>query len=395
MEKLKILLVASGVMTNVLGILKVHHDLKEAYEEQGHLVDVLDFSIVYPNGYTTFTKIFGKLYPYRFLEYLKIHAHKYDVIDANYECIPYPKESFNFKGVLLVRSHGIKPIYYKAEEIESYKKALTAERTNIKFKTRIGNIYRGIQKESGLKELFASVKYADLVHCLNSDEYQYYLDYGIPKEKLLLIGNGLPDKFIKNFNTENVLNKTNNLCFIGSWTIRKGIKDFNQILKEIRTHVNINDFYLVGGCYSEEYVKKDFDISNQGLLKVVPNFNPEALSDYIRTCKVGLFPSYVEGFPLAVIEQLACGIPVVAYKVPGPTDILKSLDESLLIEPGNQIAFAKKVIEILQLDEIRYNELSERCKQESKKYLLSTISRKFLKAYIKTRNNKREINLVR
>jgi hypothetical protein len=112
MEKLKILIVASGVMTNVLGVLKVHYDLKEAYEEEGHLVDVLDFSVVYPNGFTTFTKIFDKLYTYRFWQYLKIHAHKYDVIDANYECIPYSKESFNFKGVLLVRSHGIKPIYY-------------------------------------------------------------------------------------------------------------------------------------------------------------------------------------------------------------------------------------------------------------------------------------------
>ena len=381
MEKLKILIVASGVMTNVLGVLKVHHDLKEAYEEQGYSVDVLDFSIVYPNGFTAFTKIFGKLYTYRFLQYLKIHAHKYDVIDANYECIPYPKKLFNFKGVLLVRSHGIKPIYYRAEKIESYKKALTAERTNIKFKTRIGNIYRGLQKESGLKELFASVKYADLVHCLNSDEYEYYLDYGIPKEKLLLIANGLPDKFIQSFNAEKATDKINALCFIGSWTIRKGIKDFDQILAEIRKHIEIKDFFLLGGCYGEEHVKKDFDISNQDILRIVPNFEPEDLPNYIRTCKVGLFPSYVEGFGLAVVEQLACGIPVVAYKVPGPTDILKSLDETFLIEPGNQIAFAKRVVEIMQLDETKYNELSERCKQESRKYLLSTISKKFLEAY--------------
>jgi glycosyltransferase involved in cell wall biosynthesis len=388
MEKLRILIVAQGYMTNTLGVLKVHYDLKEAYEEQGHLVDVLDFSVVYPSGFTTFNKIFGKLYTYRFWKYLKNHAYKYDVIDANYECIPYPKKSFGFKGVLLVRSHGIKPIYYKAEKIESYKKALTAERTNIKFKTRIGNIYRSLQKDTGLKELFASVKYADLVHCLNSEEYDYYLNYGISKEKLLLIGNGLPDKFIQTFNTEKVIDKTNALSFIGSWTIRKGIKDFDQILTNIRLRVEIKAFYLLGGCYPEGHVKKDFDVSNHDVLKIVPNFEPEDLPNYIRTCKVGLFPSFVEGFGLAVVEQLACGIPVVAYKVPGPTDILISLDETLLIEPGNHVAFAKKVIEILQLDEIKYNELSERCKQESRKYLLSTISKRFLEAYTTFLNNK-------
>jgi glycosyltransferase involved in cell wall biosynthesis len=198
----------------------------------------------------------------------------------------------------------------------------------------------------------------------------------------------LPDKFIQSFNTEKVTNKINDLCFIGSWTIRKGIKDFNQILTEIRKHTEIKNFFLLGGCYGEEHVKKDFDISNQDVLRIVPNFEPEELPNYIRTCKIGIFPSYVEGFGLAVVEQLACGIPVVAYKVPGPTDILKSLDETFLIEPGNQIAFAKKVIEILQLDETKYNELSERCKQESRKYLLSTISKKFLEAYNTMLNNK-------
>ena len=381
MEKLKILLVANGVMTNVLGVLKVHYELKEEYEKQGHLVDVLDYSVIYPKGRSAFSRIFGALPTVKFWKYLKSNAYKYDVIDANVECIVYTKKSYNFKGVLLVRSHGMRPVYQQAENIESYKKALASESINIKFKTRLGNIYRSLQKEVGLDEFYASIKYADIVHCLNTEEYKYLLDYGVPKEKLVLIPNALEDKIINAFNKEPTNKKGNSLSFVGSWTLRKGIKDFDQILTIIREHIDIRDFFLLGGFYNEEYVKKYFTDPNQQVLRIYPSFKPEELSSYVRTCKAGLFPSYVEGFGLAVVEQLACGIPVVAYKVPGPTDILNSLDETLLIEPGNREAFAKKVNEILNLSEKEYNELSEKCKQESRKYLLSDISKRFLDAY--------------
>ncbi len=381
MEKLKILLVADGVLTNISGVLKVHYELKEEYEKQGHEVDVLDYSIVYPKGRTAFRKIFGVLPTVKFWNYLKSNAYKYDVIDANIWYIVYPKESFNFKGLLLARSHGMQPVYQLAENIKSFKETLTKEYSNIKFKTRLGNIYRSLQKEVGLKEFYASVKYADIIHCLNTEEYRYLLNYGISKKKLALIPNGLDDNIINAFNKEPINEKVNSLSFVGSWTLRKGIKDFDHIITLIRKRINIKDFYLLGGYYGEEHVKKDFDKKNQNLLKIVPSFRPEELSKYLKTCKVGLFPSYVEGFGLAVVEQLACGIPVVAYKVPGPTDILNNLDASLLIEPGNREAFAKKVIEILELNDIEYADLSERCKQESRKYLLSDISKRFLKLY--------------
>lgn len=376
-------MVARGELTNILGTLKVHYDLKKEYEKQGHVVDVLDYSVIYPKGLNEFTKIFGRLYTYKFWRFLKKHAHKYDVIDANSECVVYPKESFGFKGVLLVRSHGIRPVYDNAEKIKSYKAAFDKERETIKFKTRLGNIYRYIQKKPGFKEFFKSVKFADLVHCLNSEEYDYFLKLGVPKEKLLSIPNSLPDAFIHQLNQSKTDKKLDSLAFIGSWTIRKGIKDIDNIITKIRKKTHIKSLFLLGGHYNEQIITKDFSPLNIEILQIIPIFKPEQLSTYLETCKIGLFPSYVEGFSLAVIEQLACGIPVVAYRVPGPLDILKGLDESLLIEPGNTEAFANKVIEILKLNKTDYSDLSEKCKIESRKYLLSDISQQFLNAYKK------------
>ncbi|MGI4729322.1 MAG: glycosyltransferase family 4 protein, partial [Janthinobacterium lividum] len=353
---------------------------------QGHSVDILDFSIIYPNGYTPLKKIFEPLYTYQFWKYLKQHAHKYDVIDANVECIPYSKESFGFKGLLLARSHGMRPVYMLAEKIKSYKDELIKEGSNISFKTKLGNLYRSAQKQTGLKEFYSSIKYADIVHCLNHAEYDYLLGYGLSKNKLIIIHNGLLDSSIEKYTQINSSDKINSLCFIGAWTIRKGIKDFDRIISEIKLNSKLESLLLLGGNYDEAYIRKDFSIKNQNVLKIYPSFKPSQIPAYIRQCKVGIFPSYLEGFALALIEQLACGIPVVAYKIPGSTDILSLLDNSLLIEPGNTEQFAKKVSELLELDTTDYTLLSEKCKSEAKKYLLSNIATQFINLYYKNLN---------
>jgi glycosyltransferase involved in cell wall biosynthesis len=57
-------------------------------------------------------------------------------------------------------------------------------------------------------------------------------------------------------------------------------------------------------------------------LQVIPSFPSSAIADQLAGVCLGVFPSYLEGFGIAVIEQLAAGIPVLAYAAPGPTDIL-------------------------------------------------------------------------
>ena len=55
-----------------------------------------------------------------------------------------------------------------------------------------------------------------------------------------------------------------------------------------------------------------------------PTFEEADLPSLLADCAVALFPSYVEGFGLAVLEQLAAGLPTIAYDVPGPRQILDS-----------------------------------------------------------------------
>lgn len=47
-----------------------------------------------------------------------------------------------------------------------------------------------------------------------------------------------------------------------------------------------------------------------------------ALADHYRSADVFVFPSRTETFGLVIVEALACGLPVAAYDVPGPRDIV-------------------------------------------------------------------------
>jgi glycosyltransferase involved in cell wall biosynthesis len=49
----------------------------------------------------------------------------------------------------------------------------------------------------------------------------------------------------------------------------------------------------------------------------------EALAGLLAACDVLVFPSLTDTFGLAMIEALACGVPVAAFPVPGPIDVIE------------------------------------------------------------------------
>ena len=66
----------------------------------------------------------------------------------------------------------------------------------------------------------------------------------------------------------------------------------------------------------------------------------EELADYYRSSDIFVFPSKTDTFGIVLIEALACGLPVAAYNVMGPKDIithehLGALDDNDLAKAAN------------------------------------------------------------
>lgn len=64
--------------------------------------------------------------------------------------------------------------------------------------------------------------------------------------------------------------------------------------------------------------------------------------------------SHYEGFPMVMIEAMACGVPVVSYDFKcGPRDIIREGDNGLIIPEGDISALAEGICRLIQAEELR------------------------------------------
>lgn len=84
----------------------------------------------------------------------------------------------------------------------------------------------------------------------------------------------------------------------------------------------------------------------------------EAKERLLREASVCVLPSYVEGTPMSLLEAMGAGLPSVATKVGGIPDMLTDGVEGRLVEPGDIVALAE-ALEQLLTDRKAYARMSE------------------------------------
>jgi glycosyltransferase involved in cell wall biosynthesis len=92
----------------------------------------------------------------------------------------------------------------------------------------------------------------------------------------------------------------------------------------------------------------------------------EELAKHIAAADVFVFPSRTDTFGMVMIEALACGIPVAAYPVQGPLDVIENGVTGCLSNDLREAA-----LEALKLS-------PGRCREAAMKYTWEACTREFL-----------------
>jgi glycosyltransferase involved in cell wall biosynthesis len=89
---------------------------------------------------------------------------------------------------------------------------------------------------------------------------------------------------------------------------------------------------------------------------------------------VFVLPTLSESFGIVNLEAMASGLPIVATKVGGLPDIIKSGENGFLVEPKNPEAVAEKILLVLRDDALR-----ERISKNNKDKVKITVGRALLR----------------
>jgi glycosyltransferase involved in cell wall biosynthesis len=99
-------------------------------------------------------------------------------------------------------------------------------------------------------------------------------------------------------------------AYIGRVAVEKNLKAFLDLDLPGRK-------WVVGGGPQLEQLRREYpQVHFSGPVE------HDALPAYYRAASVFVFPSRTDTFGLVLLEALACGVPVAAYPVPGPLDVI-------------------------------------------------------------------------
>ena len=379
-QPLRILCVINLPPDPRLGANRVWLELAKEWRAAGHSVEYFTLNEAFRRATSRNAVLSWRQIRFtrRAARFIRKNAGSYDVIDSLLGTLPFAKTTLEFHGLLVARSVGLYWLYEKCE------RQARLRWNDIPRGKLTGRIYYNAIRRHILRSSAAAIRQADLLNLPNEDELKSLREdlhstkpaivepYGLTEERRhqLLASAACPE----------VRLASATICFVGMWSVRKGSRDLGEVVRQIRRAIPSARFRFLGTFTAEENVLRDLGLTSSDGCETIPQYEPGDLPELLRDCTAGVFPSYVEGFGFGLLEQLAAGIPTVAYDAPGPRQILAA-EPDLLVPAGDTAAMAARIIKILQLPTNEYTELRERSVAVAKRYSWREIARATIDAY--------------
>lgn len=351
-------------------------ELHERWLAAGHLVEHFSFSEAFPTKNCSALEYAMRriLFPHRAASFVRQNAGRFDVIDALIGSLFAPKRKLHFDGLLVARSVGSHRLY------DQFERSVSKRWPGRSPGTFAGRIFHSGVNNWLNRGYDAALRHADLINVPNTAEAAFL------KEQLtnpiIVQPYGLASELKPGPTTaadKRLAGKT--ISFVGMWTPRKGCRVWGEIIRRVRERIPDAQFRFLGTMVTAEVVLGELGQEHTGYVRVVSEFAPNDLPDLLSDCAVGAFPSYIEGFGLAILEQLACGIPTVAFDQGGPHDILSDKLSTLLVPTGDVEGFASALVRTLRLDPADYQQLVRASMETAQQYDWSEIADDTLEHY--------------
>ena len=210
-------------------------------------------------------------------------------------------------------------------------------------------------------------KFYSANHVLNTTDESILRSYGVKDTFLIPLGVDVsiycPSKKYSKFS----------IVFLGRLDYQKGSDILAVLWSGIKEFSNSIDMYVIGdGDY-----RKDIEaLSADPRVKWSGYLEEREKVEILSHSHLLISPSRHEGFPLSVLEALACGTPVISFAIPGPTETVICGKNGYIVESIPQ--FVSQVFSVFNKwsDNLGYDELCINAKESATKFSWSAISLK-------------------
>ncbi|MBC7074253.1 glycosyltransferase family 4 protein, partial [Candidatus Parcubacteria bacterium] len=216
--------------------------------------------------------------------------------------------------------------------------------------------------------------------CVSKHLLKFFENYKGPK---VVIPNGIDlKKFQISFQKPKVFsNDKINILFVGRIEERKGLiyllKAFAILQKKYK-----NIRLIIVGDGSEEMKCKEYVKKNQ--LKEVyfeGKKTEKEIPIYYLSCDIFVAPSiYGESFGIVLLEAMAAKKPIVAFDIPGFSEVVEDKKESFLVEAKNVQKLAEKIGILIENENLR-KEMGEMGWKKVQQYSWDKIGERILNFY--------------
>ena len=148
------------------------------------------------------------------------------------------------------------------------------------------------------------------------------------------------------------------VLFVGVICRRKGLFELARAARMLRER-GVRDWRLVvvggqGPTPQAEYdeIVAEFDAAGLRAAMVGPEYGDQ-IKARLAQADIFTLPSFLEGQPIAIIEAMASGLPVVGTSIGAVPDLIRDGVEGRVVEPGDAAALADALGEVITDRETR------------------------------------------
>ena len=203
-----------------------------------------------------------------------------------------------------------------------------------------------------MPRFYFSIKTADHALCVGREVWTILqLKYGLDGDRTSYCPTGVAERFFAE--REYAPAPAARLLFAGTWLDQRGIFYIRDAMRNLASRLP-GLRLTIAGCGSDvETIRNFFDPDLRPLVEIISMVPSDQMPELFRRHDIFVFPSILEGTPLAVQEAMASGLPVITTETCGMIDLIEDNFNGILVPTADSDALTNSIWKLIWDPEAR------------------------------------------